>query len=235
MKTIILLSIIFLCSCNMEVLFFDAPPDFNYTPPQEDTTSAPVVVVDTCETLVHIDTPAFTLLSTFFFNGLPAFFEWHWGNETQSYLSLVSLMEAKFPQYEYTYYERNGAVALFVDGVFDNSLFQGKIWTRDAIEQKALLTALGQTFYFWGALEFNEAIIEAEKRPSVKSFHFTNFGWTVEENNKFARVVLHPELCKHGEYIARLVDAGIVPTLVDSFYLFEWQFVLQLNDQLIKA
>ena len=200
-----------------------------------DTITEPIIVIDTCEFLVPIDTPAFTLLSTQFFNGVPGFFEWHWDQDQTTYLSLVALMEAKFPQYDYTYYEENSAVALIIDGVFNNSLFQAKAWTNDAIGQKALLTAFGQTFYFWGALTFEEAMIEADKRPSVKSFHFTNTSWTVEENNRFARVCLNADLCKEGEYIARLVNAGIKPELVDSFHLFQWQFVLDLNDQLLAV
>src|SRR5688572_25658159 len=63
-------------------------------PDPVDTIAEPIIVADTCGFLIPIDTPAFTLLSTWFFNGVPGFFEWHYENDPIGYLSLVNLMEA---------------------------------------------------------------------------------------------------------------------------------------------
>lgn len=234
MKPILFALLLLLIGCELPE---SISPDFVHNTDTTETpidTVLPIVVLDTCEVLVHIDTPAFTTLTIYFFNGMPLVQEWHIQGQDSTFTDLVGLLEYMYPQYNYTYYENNSAISVIVDGVNNNDLFQGRIWTRDLMQQKALVTAFGQTFYFYGALTYEEALIEAIKRPSVKSFHFTNTNWTPEQNNKYARTILHPELCKHGEYIARFTNAlGIEQTVRDSFDLFLWEKVFDLNDDLI--
>lgn len=228
-----IIAFVLFCSCNIEQL--TPQIDFIPTTPTVDTTEQ-IIVVDTCDELFHIDTPAFTVLSTLFFNGSPLINEWGFVGISETFFDVASLLEFVYPQYEYTVYEENNAIAVIVDGVTNNTLFQGKVFTFDAVGQKQALTSFGRALYFWGALTYEEALAEATKRPSLTSFHFTNTDWTVPQNNKYSRTNLHSELCKHGEYIANFKAAtGIEQTVVDSFHLFKWEFVQQLNDQLILS
>lgn len=223
-----------------------SPIDFVYSPNQVIDTGglvAPdslliqvVPLADTCFQLVDIDTPSFVVLSTLFFNGMNVNPVWHIG-QNQSTDLLALLKQVYGNQYSYAYYEENGAVAVVIKGTSDQLQFQGKVWTTDMIGQVQLLTAFSQAFYFWGALTFVEAMFYAENYPSVRSFHYRNTDWTVAQNNTYARTILHPELCKEGEHIARFTEAnGIINTVVDSFTLFDWEFVIDFSDdQLIKA
>lgn len=239
MKPILLFVMIILYSCS-DIAELVAPIDFVPTNPIDTTvidTPEQIIVLDTCHELVNIDTPAFTVLTIHFFNGQPVNEAWNiQGQFDTTFTDLAGMLEYMYPQYEYTVYKNNNSVSVIVDGVTNNNLFQGLIWTRDAVDQKAFMTAFGRAFYWWGALTFEEAIFEAKKRPSVTSFHFTNTNWTAEQNNMYAREILNADLCKEGEYIANFKNAdGIIPTLKDSFNLFDWEFVQQLNDQLIRA
>lgn len=247
MRHIIIILTLALSGC-IDILMFD--PALEPIPIDSiDTTIIPIdtvvlpidtvplpLALDTCFELADIDTPAFTILSTMYSNGSPLISEWGFVGISETFFDVGSLLEFLYPQYDYTVYEGNDAIVVIVDGVTNNSLFQGKIFTFDAIGQKQLLTAFGRSLYFWGALTFDEALAEASKRPSLTSFHYTNTSWSVPQNNEYARKVLHADLCKEGEYRADFrAGLGVEQTVVDSFNLFEWEVVLQLNDQLIRA
>lgn len=236
----IFLALITLASCNMELLFMPAPDDFAFTPQEEDTTALPLVL-DTCESLIPAIDTAFTLIATYFFNGMPIDPVWHVGQYSFTSTNLIEVLEHFWPQFEYTYYEENGAVSVFAEGQNNNSLFQGKIWTRDLVGQKAFLTAFGQSMLVFGSLTFEEAMFESTERINIELFHNANTDWTTEQYLAYNRNQLHAEICKLGQIRADLYlenDPPLPQTLVDSFSLFLWQqIILDFTDpkELLKA
>lgn len=198
-----------------------------------------IVILDTCETLIHYTDPAYTMLYTYFFNGTPLTFNWHYGSTSISNPSLIELLKQLYPQYTYTYYERNGGVSIIIDGISDPGFLEGKIWTYDLVGQRALLTTCERCLYFFGSATPDEAIMEAQNRLSTRSFHLLNTpDWTEAQETTFARANLHAEVCKHGEYWASFRESEVPQSLRDSFDLFLWQNTVPLWDEwqaLIKS
>lgn len=189
------------------------------------TDTAEAVTLPPCETLVHIDTPLFTVITLHFFNGEPLNYNWHFDGSTHTDGNLVNLLETIYPMYDYTYYEGNGSVTVFVEGVTNNNLFQGKIWTLDFIGQRALATAFGRSLFTYGALTFDEALFEARRRPSLTGLHSQNTDWTPEQDDAYARAALHTDKCKHGENHALFLHSNTSQSIRDSFTLFQWHHV----------
>lgn len=228
MRNLILLLIVAAftqCSFPVADLFFD--PDIV---DQDTTETQPVIVVDTCHELVYTPDTAFVVLGTYFFNGIGTNPVWHYDQFSFTSTNLIELLEFYFPQFDYTYYESETGVIVFVDGTNNNNLFQGKIWTTDLIGQRQLLTANGQWFYLYGALEFEEAMYEVSHRSNIVGFGFFGNEWTEEQNNAYSRQQLRVDICKHGEIRANFHYAStpIQQSIKDSFELFEWQQVVEL-------
>jgi hypothetical protein len=216
------------CSFPVADIFDD--PDI--IQPQDTTISAPVVVVDTCHQLVTATDTAFVTIGTHFFNGVLGY-DWRLDQFGFSSSNLVELLEHYWPQYSYTYYEGNGSVMVFVDGTNNADQFEGKIWTVDAIGQRAVLTSSSETMFLYGALTFDEAMYEADHRINVEQFGYWNSNWTEEQNNAYARKQLHADICKRGEERAdfRFASTPVLQSIRDSFKLFEWDLVQPFVNQ----
>lgn len=228
MKSILFLLII-LCitSCIDQLIDWVEP----IPPPFENPSE---VVVDTCSELIYHDDTAFTVITLWFINGKPLQPKWRWNQTSIVADSMHHLLMLLYPQYDYTYYEEETAITVIVDGVTNNSLFQGKILSEDAIGQRALATAFGRSLFFYGSVKPVEAYYEADHRLNTTGITLTNTdGWTTDEKDTFARKNAHFPICKHGENFAILT--GATQSVKDSYDLFLWLNVSLQGSYEIKS
>lgn len=199
----------------------------HYEDPEE------LVIADTCDVLEHLSDTSFVVLTLYFVNGKPDNLIWGYeenGSQQLTSDSLPLLLEQVYPQFDYTYYESDESVTVFIDGTNDNSLFQYDIWAGDDAGQHAHATAWGENFITYGALTYEESLFEANHRLNFKGFHLSNTDWTEEQNNTFCRTIMHFDLCKHGEMRANFSDKPVVQTVKDSAHLYLWNQVINFND-----
>lgn len=193
----------------------------------------PEEIVEACDTVIVFQ-PHFITIYNEYFNGMPDTLTWyfHVGPGLDlGYPTLIELLVAiEFMGYidydSLEYYENGNSIAAILRGTNDKSGIETRIWTRDAIGQKAVFTVNVQSFLFGGALTFDEYISVAERYPSVNIFNFRNTNWTQDQYEEAAKIILGE--CKLGRERAdfRFNALPISDQLYCEFIDRGWQFVL---------
>lgn len=173
------------------------PDDFPIiTEEPQDTVPAPVILCDT----VVVTEPEFITIYNEYFNGLPDSLIWYFhvgqGNDI-AYGSLeLLLIDQGYHPDSIQVYQEGESIAAIIRGTNDKSKLESRIWTRDAIGQKALFVINIQAFLFGGALTYEEYKQAAIDFPSVNTFNFRNTNWTQSQYEEVAEIILGE--CKLG-------------------------------------
>lgn len=229
MKNISLYILIFLMSCQ---IVEELPIDYVYVPnPTMDNGGkvAPdslLVQIVACDTVVT--QPEFITVYNEYFNGVGFidgfYFQDSGGIDT--FPTFRQLLEAQgFHPDSIEIYTEGNSIAAIIRGTNDKSGIEGKIWTWDAVGQKALYTVNIQAFLFGGALEYEEFKQVAIELQSVAVFNFRNTNWTQEQYEEISLIILGE--CKLGRRDANFAFNAfpISDSLYCAFIHRDWQVV----------
>jgi hypothetical protein len=202
-----------------------------------DTTENPIdiIVIDTPDTLplecdtVVVTEPKFITIYNEYFNGLPSVDHQFYFHKSQgvdlAYSTLEDLLIGQgYHPDSIEVYQEGLSIAAIVRGTNTKSNLETRIWTRDAVGQKAVFTINIQAFLFGGALTFEEYKQVAQELPSVNIFNFRNTNWTVEQYEEVALIILGE--CKLGRKEANFMfNLPISCQIYCEFKVRDWNIV----------
>lgn len=199
MRNLIYFFLLLLCSCSLEeaIAPIDHPLPIDTVVVPIDTVTAPVE----CVNPQQVTEPKFITLYIEYFNGAPLVDQNFYFHKSQgadiAYPTLKELLIAQgYASDSIQVFQNNNAIAAIIRGTNIKSNLETRIWTRDAIGQKAQFAINIQAFLFGGALTFEEYKQIAIDLPSVRVFNFRNTNWTQAQYEDVAKIILGE--CKAG-------------------------------------
>jgi hypothetical protein len=216
---LILTSLFVLTSCELA----NIADDFVFQKPSD---PQPIVL---CTDTVTVTEPKFLTVYTEFFNGMSTIdtqYYFQVGNNSLAYPNLKALLIGRgYNADSIQVFTKGNSIAAIIKGTNDRTPIEGRIWTKDLVGQRAVLTVSVQAFLFQGALEFEEYKQVAIDFPSVKYFNFRNTNWTQAQYEEVAAIILGE--CKWGREDANFMFNAlpISDSLYCQFRIMKWKVV----------